>query len=155
MHINFLLLREYSTGIFISNACSCTLRAWKARIELPLRYTGSVKLTPHGKWREIDLQPSCWMQLALLGWCYVSLHFLWGVYFTDPVVHFKMIAVMRVSTTWPLSELFLEGFIFIIASVINPNALCPHHQVCQSMEEGVSMRSKSKGEKQYIAAAVT
>ena len=40
---------------------------------------------PHRKWREIDLQPCCWLQLALPGWCLVSLLFLYGVSFTDPV----------------------------------------------------------------------
>ena len=38
--------------------------------------TGSGNETPHRKWREIDLQPSCWLQLALPGWCLVSLLFL-------------------------------------------------------------------------------
>ena len=37
------------------------------------------------KWREIDLQPSCWLQLALPGWCLVSLHFLQDVSLTTPV----------------------------------------------------------------------
>ena len=39
---------------------------------------------PHMKWREIDLQPCCWLQLALPGWCLVSLLFLYGVSFSDP-----------------------------------------------------------------------
>ena len=38
--------------------------------------TGSGNETPHRKWGEIDLQPSCWLQLALPGWCLVSLLFL-------------------------------------------------------------------------------
>ena len=48
--------------------------------------TGSVNETPHRKWREIDLQLPCWLQLTLLGWCLASLPFLYGVSFTDPVV---------------------------------------------------------------------
>ena len=47
--------------------------------------TGSVNETSHRKWREIDLQPCCWLQLALPGWCLVSLLFLCGVSLTDPV----------------------------------------------------------------------
>ena len=31
------------------------------------KFTGSSRLTPHGKWREIDLQLPCWLQLTLLG----------------------------------------------------------------------------------------
>ena len=46
---------------------SCTLNSMS---------TGSVNEMPHKKWREIDLQPSCWLQLALPGWCLVSLLFL-------------------------------------------------------------------------------
>ena len=40
---------------------------------------------PHGKWREIDLQLPCWLQLTLLGQCLVSLPFPGGVSFEDPV----------------------------------------------------------------------
>ena len=47
--------------------------------------TGSVNETPHRKWREIDLQLPCWLQLTLLGWCLASLPFLYGVSSTDPV----------------------------------------------------------------------
>ena len=40
-------------------------------LRLGLRYrimlTGSGNETPHRKWREIDLQPCCWLQLALPG----------------------------------------------------------------------------------------
>ena len=48
--------------------------------------TQSVR-SPHRKCRGIDLQPSCWLQLSLPGWCLVSLPFLCSVYFTDPVLH--------------------------------------------------------------------
>ena len=44
--------------------------------------TGVVRETSHRKWREIDLQPSCWQQLALPGRCLVYLLFLYGVSFT-------------------------------------------------------------------------
>ena len=49
-------------------------------------YAGSVKLMPDRKLREIDLQPCRWLQLALPGWRLVSLLFLYGVSFTDPVM---------------------------------------------------------------------
>ena len=47
--------------------------------------TGYVNEMPHRKWREIDLQPCCWLQLALPGWCLFSPLFLGGVSLTDPV----------------------------------------------------------------------
>ena len=37
-----------------------------------ISFTGSVNEMPHRKWREIDIQPSCWLQLALPGWCLFS-----------------------------------------------------------------------------------
>ena len=40
---------------------------------------------PHRKWREIDLQPCSWLQLALSGWCLFSLFFWGSVSLTDPV----------------------------------------------------------------------
>ena len=42
----------------------------------PRHRTGVVRETPYRKYRKIDLQPSCWLQLALPGWCLVSLPFL-------------------------------------------------------------------------------
>ena len=42
-------------------------------------------MAPFRKWGEIDLKPCCWLQLVLPGWCLVSLLFLLGVSFTDPV----------------------------------------------------------------------
>ena len=36
-----------------------------------MKECGVVRETSHRKWREIDLQPSCWLQLALPGWCLV------------------------------------------------------------------------------------
>ena len=48
--------------------------------------TGLVNETPHRKWREIDLQPSCWLQLALAGWCLFPPLFPGNVSLTDPVL---------------------------------------------------------------------
>ena len=65
---------------------------------------------PHGKWREIDLQLPCWLQLTLLGWCLVSLPFPGGISFEDPVEEWWLLSPCYV--LWP------EWRIKIIGSVV-------------------------------------
>ena len=67
--VSFILVQGRPTG-----SMTVTLFAFIKRVLLI--NTGSVNETPHRKWREIDPQPSCWLQLALPGSCLVSLLFL-------------------------------------------------------------------------------
>ena len=74
--------------LWIWSAGMMGVRMYVYVLGAPIGCTGSVKEMPHRKWKEIDLQPCCWPQLTLPGWCLVSLLFLYGISFTDPVLNY-------------------------------------------------------------------
>ena len=110
--------------------------------------TGSVNETPHRKWRKIDPQPCCWLQLALPGWCLFSPLFPGGVSsplfpggvsLTDPVL-------LLDSTNWCLSTHLTCTFRTFLAGTDELDRSSVHRQpVVVGQRRGRAQRETAVG----------